>query len=614
MLKEQWVCDETLLAQMQAASAEEIDVLVDVISDFGRGRAGLDAECKKQLILAKHDPRADRYSAPLLALLGHELQQFGGNSAMNLARRALGLTAVAYSEIVDDVYKKLNGKSPADKPLAQKEREIALALFGAEWREMPAAQRHERSTHIKVLSGTFSLASALGLGASGTIMGLSAGGSAALFTAVSTGLRLNPLGLLVTAGIGAQSAAAEAYRVTVPFVAQMGWIRLRQEADAQAPVAPKLANPATLAGQGAALQDMVLADEAGGTLMKISVFDRAPVITGSAIPAGQLSALNPLLSNVPGLAALAELQNGNYVVCSLPFETLTKAKDQEGAVRAFVTESGRIKENAHLFSPDNLQNIMLSGALWNAVSSAVGQKHLHDINEKLSAIKRQLDEVQEDLINLRRDDLTGLVGYVQSLLDHYPQEGIDAAALMQLENRQVDLVALETYFEREMNKEVDKAKAVETGKLFNADSSRVALLESLSRMDIWVQSYLQVTQLRVVAYALLHMEKPLARYRTEAAKVLDNLQRLTVTAAANQQIYSAQMELSNTLFFSGSADNLQRFKSQLAALDNDLKNGPINARQLHRSLFDQSDRQVLLQVQNGQFIGGHLLESTFQPA
>lgn len=78
---------------------------------------------------------------------------------MNLTRRFLKKSAVPYAEIVNDVYQKLNGSDAASRSVADKERQIALALFGAGWRELAPEDRFERTTSTMVLtaSTTFSL-------------------------------------------------------------------------------------------------------------------------------------------------------------------------------------------------------------------------------------------------------------------------------------------------------------------------------------------------------------------------------------------------------------------------------------------------------------------------
>ncbi|EJN6721467.1 TPA: hypothetical protein L4942_001233 [Pseudomonas aeruginosa] len=606
MSSKQIECDSELLASLRQATPEELDVLVDVITDYARGRAGLDADDKKALVQAKHASGCEGYSENQLKLLGHELQQFGGHSVMNLARRLFGKSAIPYAEIVNDVYRKLNGGQAEQKSVADKEREIALALFGESWQELPPKERFERSTSVKVLSGLFILKEALSVGRPGAVVGLSTANSAALFAIASTGLRLNPLGLATTAGLSINSAVAEAYRVTVPFVAQMGWIRLRREATAADQPAQPEAQP--LADEESGASDLVLHDENGGTLMKLSVIERAPAKTGHAMSPEQVSTLNPLLTNVPGLTALAELHRSNYVVCSLPFESLTKSASDDGSVRGFVTKGGKIAEHANFSTPDGLQNVLVSGAVWSALSSAVAQKHLHDINEKLTAIKRQLDALQKDMENQRWDKLAGLVDYMQSLLDHFPQEGITEHALTTLEMRQSALVELAQFFELKIREELKHAEDVEADKVLGAEGARKALQESLSRMNNWIRGYLQVAQLRVVSCALRHKAQPLERYRSDATKALDSVSHLSARATESRKIYGSQMELTNSMVFTLEESQRERFTTSLDALSNALTTGPQDTCRLHRMLFDQGERQVLLQFEDGRFTKGQLLD------
>ncbi|ANI58285.1 hypothetical protein [Pseudomonas sp. GR 6-02] len=595
-------CADELFASLLSATPDEVDMLVDIITDFSRGRAGLDADVKKRLVQAKHSSRPAGYDQQQLELLGQELQQFGGHSAMNLARRFLKKSAVSYAEIVNDVYRKLNGSDAASSSVADKERQIALALFGAGWRELAPSDRFERATSTKVLAGLFNLKDALSV-SSGTAVGLSAASSAALFTVATTGFRLNPIGVAATAGIGLHSSLAEAYRVTVPFVAQMGWIRLRREAPAARPPVQTNVLPPTPGSS-----ELVVQNGQGETLLKLNTLQRPPAGVHRPLPTDQISALSPLLANVPGLAALGEMSRGNYVVCSLPFETLTKNANNDGSVRAFVRTGGKISEQASLSLPEELQNVLLSGAVWNAVSSAVGQKHLHDINEKLNAIKRQLDTVLRELDEARWESLAGMVDYTQDLLEHYAQDGISIYAVQTLESQHSQITALRQFFDRKMKEELDDAQAVEADKLFGADSARQALKGSLAKMEGWVSGYLQATQLQVVNSALRYMAEPQQRHRSAAAKVLDSLAQLDAIAAQSRSVYSSQMELTSSRVFSLDASLSQNFTMQLDSVAGTLAQGPFDTRQLHQSLFDQGERQVLLRYQDGQIAEAQLLE------
>lgn len=587
--------------RLQAARPQEVDVLVDVVTDVGRGRVGLDAEAKRALVFARHDPRPSRYSSDLLGLLASTLQMFGGNSVMNVARRALGHSAVPYDEIVDDVHKMLNGVALRTKTLDQKECEIALALFGANWHELSPEQRLERCTRPAVLAGTFSISDALGEKRKDSVFGLSAGRLATAATIASTGLRLSPVGLAVTTGLAAHKAMAEAYRVTVPFVAQMGWIGLRRRSCPDSCSDPVAANSLSESLAVDAVKSLVIADEGGGELMTIKLFENKPEVAGNRLSEEQISLLNPLIANLGSIAALAEQQHGNYVLCSLPLEALSKAKDGS-AMRAWVTDGGKITEHARLKEPEGLQKILVSGAVWNAVSTIVAQKHLHDISEKLTAIKQQLNVVQKELEALRKDKLDAIIRYVQSVMDHYPTDGIDAMAQQQLEHRLVDIQELENYFKGKMEGERQRVADFAPDKLFGNGSVRDKLQESLASMEGWATGYLQAIQLRVITCGLLHMANPLARYRDEASRAQESLQDLPSVAARNQQVYSAQMALS-----AAKPAQKQPFMEKLNALVANLHEAPSLVMQSQRTFFDQSDRKILLSMKDGVAVEGRLV-------
>ena len=384
----------------------------------------------------------------------------------------------------------------------------------------------------------------------------------------------------------------------------MGWIRLRREAPAARSPVPTNVAPASPPGSS----ELVVQNGQGETLLKLNTLQRPPAGVHRPLPTDQISALSPLLANVPGIAALGEMSRGNYVVCSLPFETLTKNANNDGSVRAFVRTGGKISEQASLSLPEDLQNVLLSGAVWNAVSSAVGQKHLHDINEKLNAIKRQLDSVLRELDEARWESLAGMVDYTQDLLEHYAQDGISIYAVQTLESQHSQITALRQFFDRKMKEELDNAQAVEADKLFGADSARQALKGSLAKMEGWVNGYLQATQLQVVNSALRYMAEPQQRHRSAAAKILDSLAQLEAIAAQSRSVYSSQMELTSSRVFRLDASLSQNFTTQLDSVAGTLAQGPFDTRQLHQSLFDQGERQVLLRYQDGQIAEAQLLE------
>jgi uncharacterized protein YaaW (UPF0174 family) len=209
-------CDAALLATLRKAEKEEVDFLVDVITAGGSGRFGLSPSIKDLLIAEKHEAG---YSEDGLRNLLHEFQEYGGHSFVNLFRSE----PLPYEEILTDVHKKLNGKDSKKKSIAQKETEIVLGLFGAGWQAMPEGERFERATSLRVTSGFFQLSEHLRFDEKGAMSGLATVASMAALRVVPV------IAIASTAVLISEKAVGEAYRVTIPFVAQVGWIRRRMQ-------------------------------------------------------------------------------------------------------------------------------------------------------------------------------------------------------------------------------------------------------------------------------------------------------------------------------------------------------------------------------------------------
>ena len=208
-------CDAALLILLQRSDIEAIDFLVDVLTDEGAGRLALSSSIKDMLLEQKGE-RA--YTENGLRNLLHELQEYGGHSFVNLFRTE----PVSYAEILTDVHKKLNGKDSSKKSVSDKEREIVLSLFGQSWQNVSDHERWSRCTETRVVSGFFNMQDNLNFDANGVAIALSTAASAAAFAT----LRLSPpVAAASTLGLAVQSVS-EAYRITIPFVAQIARIKM----------------------------------------------------------------------------------------------------------------------------------------------------------------------------------------------------------------------------------------------------------------------------------------------------------------------------------------------------------------------------------------------------
>lgn len=209
-------CDESVLSLLLTTDKKHVDYLVDVLTDEGQGRLALSSSVKNLLLEEKVGD--EHYSETSLRHMLHELQTFGGHSVINLFRKA----PLSYKTLLIDVHSKLNGSNSKNKSLAQLEKEIVFGLFGEQWHMLADHKRLERCTEMKVVSGFFKLEESLNIDNHGTAYGLPAAASAAMFAA----MRLHPVTAVGGLLILASQSIGEAYRVTIPFVSQIAYIKM----------------------------------------------------------------------------------------------------------------------------------------------------------------------------------------------------------------------------------------------------------------------------------------------------------------------------------------------------------------------------------------------------
>lgn len=559
--------DEKLLARLLKAEPNDIDYLVDIITDFGRGRASLSSKIKETLVFAKNKPAADRYDEDILIALIKELQEYSGNSVMNTFRSLFDRPFVSYDELVDDVYTKLNGRTA--KRTEDKEKEISLALFGDDWIEITDTEKYSKSTGGDVISGGFDL-------------------EKPFKTHSVAGYFKNNHGVL----LGAVALSLEAYRVTIPFVAQMGYIALKSE------LASKEVFVNTEAEEKID-KHVVLYDESGNTLVEFIEIDRDTNRNKSFQP-DKVSNLNLLLSAVPGVMALAEQQTNGYVLCNIPLENLAKTKGSD-TFRGFVKSAvnGRIEKHVELSSPEKLQNIMMSGVAWNALSVAVAQKHLQDINEKLTEVINKLDDLKQSLKEDKKDELQGLQNYVQSLLDFYDTEEFNESTKHALENHLATVYKLESYFFRQIEIDSEDIYKIDHDSIFNADKVKKTVLSGLGEITNTMQSYYNILQMRIVICAFLYKSYKSERYLSEALKALDKLNDISPFTVSTQQYCRAKFGLTNSAIFSNSAQLREKLDEGINKLIEGNRAGEQGTIELYSFLLKKTDFSLYLKIEDG---------------
>ncbi|WP_017454477.1 YaaW family protein [Herbaspirillum rubrisubalbicans] len=222
-----------------AADVEDLDVLTDYLTDKGEGRMMLDSDVCKRLIACK---RAGVYSDSDRFVIAKEIRTFGGNTLVNLFRGG----GIEYSELVRDVADHLKVSYNKNGSALTIELAILQKLFSDALEKMPAEERKQVLDELNVgelaglgpaaigiaiaggkLAGfaTFKMALIVANAIARAVLGkgLSLAANAALTRTM--GFMLGPVGWVLTGLWTVADLASPAYRVTVPCVVQVAYIR-----------------------------------------------------------------------------------------------------------------------------------------------------------------------------------------------------------------------------------------------------------------------------------------------------------------------------------------------------------------------------------------------------
>jgi uncharacterized protein YaaW (UPF0174 family) len=227
---------------LMIADPEDLDVLVDYITDKGEGRLALESDVCNTLMRAK---RSGAYSEDVRKLIAKEIRLFGGNSIANLFR---GGDGVPYEELVQDVASHLKVPYAKSDSVPTIEAGILKTMLARSVEAMSAAERDAllKELNITNLTGAGSAATsaaitAMRMGGFGTYKlalvvanalakailgkGLSFAANRTLVKVLSIGT--GPIGWVISGLWTVADLASPAYRVTVPCVIQVAYIRAK---------------------------------------------------------------------------------------------------------------------------------------------------------------------------------------------------------------------------------------------------------------------------------------------------------------------------------------------------------------------------------------------------
>lgn len=260
---------------LEAADPNDLAVLVDYITDRGEGRLSLDSDVCRLLLAAK---QSGVYGQRERNLISSEILEFGGNTLSNAYRKMRnavpfgGLVdsvlpdanaSVPYLEVVRDVASHLKVSVAKNSTVAEMEDGILRKILGNAVDKMTEGERLALMEELGVPNKGITAASLAALIATGRFggfatykmaaivanavakaligRGLAFGAGAAVMRGIN--IALGPIGWALTALWTLADLASPAYRVTVPCVVQVAYIRRQLIANAMYGTCPGCNEP-----------------------------------------------------------------------------------------------------------------------------------------------------------------------------------------------------------------------------------------------------------------------------------------------------------------------------------------------------------------------------------
>ncbi len=212
--------------------------------------------------------------------------------------------------------------------------------------------------------------------------------------------------------------------------------------------------------------------------------------------------LAPLLQAVPSLAVAGEVATTQLmeVVINGP---LCAASNGDG-FRAFTREAGRIKENARLFKPEKLQQLVNSAAMFQIASAVVAQKHLADISAKLSEIIAGVSAIAEFLDRERSAKIKAALNYLKQIAPVVLAGEATSGLRPELESIERDLEAIQHHLSQELAALAKEASEYKDPGVFETTATLTSeLKKTQSKADGKAQEWRLCMSIRLVACRLL---------------------------------------------------------------------------------------------------------------
>ncbi|AIZ79950.1 hypothetical protein [Actinobacillus equuli] len=565
---------------------QHINELIDIVTDFGKGRLMLSSNVKDVLLHAKEFEQP--FTKKELDLLIQEFQDFSGHTIINLVRDVVSSQKVEYKEILDDVFSRVISESHNDLSDKEKEDKIIAKLFGDKWLDLPFKKRYEASSNKRYLVKSIT----------STIMSTSSG---------ILGGTVNKIAAPIGIGLGIVNSFSESsYRLMIPFIAQVAWLKKKYK---------YYESPSSLVCDHLSKKELLINDSNEVVLSELE-YSKQSIIYGS-LNENDISAFNQLFNNVPSLAAKYQAVKSHTVNINLDPRKLTPARDGNG-LRGMIHEKKGIKENVRIYEAKGLKQAINTGVLWNLASTVVAQKHLADINEKLKDIQQGIDDINEFLNNERTAKLESALESACEEFEYIKEGNLVPAKMMKvLVDKLSNIEDVEKHLEKEMKRNLQKITKLKCDSLFG-QNTQGELRKLTKELQNWYKSYREYKlccNVIMMIYSILRFntrdKNEQERYETKvynlgkkASKFMNGtvselIKHLESAYKNSKGITNfGNTDKANQVFFESRIQNLRDFRNEIIK---DLEMLPL-------SIKGELPINVALRIENGKIIEGKFID------
>lgn len=473
-----------LYSLLAVCSKEDLAPLVEFMKDKWSNALESSESYKK------NNPDHTKYTD----LIADEVRRYGGNTAINLTRGGHGPD---YAEVVFDVCRTLDIPSKKENICENESNLLKLCLpFGWETLDQTKQEYIIKECQKKYV-------------ASGGIVSSGAG----IATVVTEGIfstAMRTVSLPLGAALVAKGVADPAFKVTIPCVLHIAYLRwkvLKYMEENNKKTQLKISNVNNVVVKRDS--ELVIGEEKNNpvltmALVEISIDNPLNWQLVSASDKTGISRLNPLLQAIPSLITKENVDTTQYVVTSIPLESLTRVKGSDDEFRAIVRgTNGKITEHAKLTSADNLKSIVNATALWQIASVAVAQKHLADISQKLTEIKKTVDDIHQHLQDKRETNMTGAIDYFKQIAPSILAGELRDSYQHQIEKYEGDLLSIENHLSKDVVKLNAEIQHLKDSDMFGTAGMKLKIEEHQNKISNLYEQLLLCIQARACGWQLL---------------------------------------------------------------------------------------------------------------